>query len=77
MAAAADGRVVKYVAIARLSDNVIVLSHTEHPEATNFDDRVSAVLEHGKWASVKSHLLIRVRDMKFEQTWRAARLKRR
>jgi hypothetical protein len=62
MAAASDSRVVKYAAIARLSDNVIVLSHTEHPEATNFDDRVTAVLEHGKWASVKSHLLIRVRS---------------
>ena len=60
MAASAE-KVVRYVAIARLSDKVVTCSHAVGSDRQSFDTRVQAVLEHGKWGSVKDHLLIRVR----------------
>lgn len=62
MASALTAPTVKYVAAARKSDNVIVASFTESEEpGVNFDERVSAILERGKWASVKKQLTIKVR----------------
>jgi len=59
--AASGEKLVRYVAIARLSDKVVTCSHAADSNGAGFDARVQAVLEHGKWGSVKSHLLIRVR----------------
>lgn len=61
MAAMSADRVVKYIAVARLSDHVIACSHVQQADPTvNYDDRVEAVLKRGKWGSVSSHLLIHV-----------------
>jgi hypothetical protein len=62
MAAATSERIVKFLAIARLTDKAIICSHTVAEEpGVDFASRLAAIIEHGKWSSVKSHLLIRVR----------------
>lgn len=67
MAAMSADRVVKYIAVARLSDHVIACSHVQQADPTvNYDERVEAVLKRGKWGSVSSHLLIHVSHPRVE-----------